>query len=144
VTARLFTVFGPGEHPGRLLPSLITAAAAGMPVALSAGAQQRDFTYVEDVADGLLRLGATPDLTGTVVNLATGRLTSVREFAERAARVLEVPAERLQFGALPGHDGEMPHASVHVDLLRQLTGWVPGTSIEAGVSRTRAFLTART
>ena len=56
VTARLFTVYGPGEHAHRLLPSLIEAAQAGRTLGLTAGEQQRDFTYVADVAEGLLRL----------------------------------------------------------------------------------------
>jgi len=49
VTARLFTVFGPGEHDGRLLPALLEAADAQNSVCLTSGVQERDFTYVEDV-----------------------------------------------------------------------------------------------
>ena len=59
LTARPFMVYGPGEQDGRLLPSLVRAAAAGSGdvLDLTAGDQRRDFTYVEDVAEGLLRLG---------------------------------------------------------------------------------------
>ena len=78
VTARLFTVYGPGEHCGRLLPSLIEAARAEKPLELTAGTQLRDLTYVEDVAEGLLRLGLAQAEPGSVVNLATGHLTMVR------------------------------------------------------------------
>src|SRR5581483_10236171 len=46
VTARLFTVYGPGEHSHRLLPSLLHAARNGTQLALSRGDQRRDFTYV--------------------------------------------------------------------------------------------------
>lgn len=135
VTARLFTVYGPGEHPQRLLPSLI-GAASDEPLPLTEGRQQRDFTYVEDVADGLLRLGMTPTAPGEVVNLATGTLTSVRRFVEIAAEVLGIPAARLLFGVLPTRAEEMQHAEVAVGRLRQLTGWTPATGVEDGIRKT--------
>lgn len=137
LTARLFTVYGAGEHPGRLLPTLLDAASHGEPIPMSAGLQRRDFTYVEDVADGLLRLGGTDAAApGEIVNLATGILTSVREFATDAARVLGISPERLHFGALPTRAEEMQHDPVSVGRLRELSGWVPSTPIAEGVRRT--------
>lgn len=138
LTARLFTVYGAGEHAGRLLPTLIQATRHDEPIALSAGLQQRDFTYVEDVAEALLRLGAAGPVSGEVVNVATGHLTSVRDFASEAARVLEIAPGRLRFGALPTRAEEMQHAPVSVDRLRSLLGWVPATPIGEGVRRTIA------
>lgn len=138
-TARLFTVYGPGEHTGRLLPTLLDAAAHDEVIPMSAGLQRRDFTYVEDVAEGLLRLGAcTTARHGEVVNIATGRLTRVRDFAIEAARVLGIGSERLDFGAFPTRTEEMQHDPVSVARLRELIGWVPQTDITSGVSRTLA------
>jgi nucleoside-diphosphate-sugar epimerase len=137
LTARLFTVYGAGEHRGRLLPTLLEARTHREPIPLSAGRQRRDFTYVEDVADGLLRLGAlaTP-APGEVVNLATGTLTEVRAFVVEAARVLGIAPERLDFGALPTRTEEMQHDPVSVRRLRVLLeNGVPDTSIAEGVRR---------
>jgi nucleoside-diphosphate-sugar epimerase len=139
VTARLFTVYGPGEHPTRLLPTLLMAAATGAPVPLTTGAQMRDFTFVEDVAEGLLRLGAAVGTPGEVVNLATGKLLSVRDFARQAAHVLLIPEARLQFGLAGTHIAEMQHKPVTVAKLQHLTGWYPSVSVENGVRRTIAF-----
>ncbi len=136
LTARLFTVYGPGEHEGRLLPSLMSAARTGRSLPLTAGEQRRDFTYVEDVAEGLLRLGLSTAGPGEIVNLATGSLTSVRAFAESAAGVLQIPLDRLQFGAIPVRAGEMSHSEVSVKRLRLLTSWVPPTQIEQGIQKT--------
>jgi UDP-glucose 4-epimerase len=136
VTARLFTVYGPGEHPGRLLPSLLAAARAGAPAPLSQGLQRRDFTYVEDVAEGLLRLGAAPCRPGEALNLATGRLCSVREFAEQAADSLGMPRAQLRFGALPLRDDEVIYPEVPIARLRELTGWSPPTAVAGGIRRT--------
>jgi len=139
LTARLFTVYGPGEHPGRLLPSLITAAMEGRDVPLSAGMQLRDFTYVGDVAEGLLRLGLSPAAPGSVLNLATGRLQTVRAFVEIAASVLEIPRHHLRFGALPVRDDEIVHERVTIERLRAALTWHPSTPVADGVRATWEF-----
>ena len=136
VTARPFTVYGPGEPRGRLLPSLLETAKSGKNLPLTTGEQKRDFVYVEDVAEGLLRLGLAPALPGQIVNLATGRLTSVRTFAETAAQVMGIPRDRLKFGDLPLLDEEMHHSEVTTESLRQLTGWQPPTGIADGILKT--------
>jgi len=139
VTARLFTVYGPGEHRGRLLQLLIEAARTGGSVSLSEGRQERDFCYVDDVAHGLLRLGVSDATAGEAVNLASGRLTPVRDFALMAARVLGIPKARLEFGGQAVRDDEMWQGRVKNDRLQQLLDWVPPTDIEKGVRRTWEF-----
>lgn len=136
--ARLFTVFGPGEHEGRLLPTLLAAAESGGEVPLSAGTQRRDFAYVEEVAEGLLRLAVSDVEPGAVVNLATGRMHSVREFVTTAAGVLHIPVSRLAFGAVPTRAEEMVHEGVSITHLRALTGWSPDDDLVSGVVRTIA------
>lgn len=134
--ARLFTVYGPGEHPGRLLPSLIAAARSGERVELSSGVQRRDFTYVDDVVEGLLRLGlSSPAPDEAIVNLATGRLTSVREFVERAAAILPIDPSKLAFGARDTRAEEMWHDEVDLTRLCRRIDWVPGTTVAEGVRR---------
>ncbi len=142
LTVRLFTVYGPGEHDGRLLPSLLKAAETGQPVLLTAGVQKRDFTYVGDVANGLLRLGLTATAEpGEVVNLATGQLTSVRSFVEAAASILRIPSDKLRFDSRPTRAEEMQHSAVTIERLRQLTGWEPPTSVAEGICKTQCFHT---
>lgn len=138
-TARLFTVYGPGERPGRLVPTLLAARSTAAPIQLSAGTQRRDFVYVEDAADFLVRLALARTAPGEAVNVATGRLTTVREFIERAARTLGIAAERLAFGAVPLQTAEQAHDPLSVARLRALTGGRPDTTIEEGVRRTAAF-----
>jgi nucleoside-diphosphate-sugar epimerase len=139
MTARLFTVYGPGEHAGRLLPSILAAHRSGESLPLTEGLQQRDFTYVEDVAEGLLRLGLASVESGEAINLATGHLTTVRQFVESAAGVLGMPADRLLFGSVPVRAEEMAHDPVSIRRLEQRTGWRPPTGIRDGIGRAVAF-----
>jgi nucleoside-diphosphate-sugar epimerase len=139
VVGRLFTVYGPGEHDSRLLPALLRTARTKQPLALTDGRQPRDFTYVEDAAEGLLRLGASAAAPGTVVNIATSQLTTVREFAETAAAVLGFDRTLLEFGALPTRAEEMWHGAVDVTRLRDLVSWVPASTVAEGIRRTLEF-----
>jgi len=133
VTARLFTVYGPGEHEGRLLPSLVDAVNNRTSIGLTDGLQKRDFTYVLDVVEGLLRLGLAHTPPGEIINLATGQLRTVRQFAETAAEELQLPSTHLQFGALPMRKDEMEHGSVSTLRLRHYTSWTPSIGIREGI-----------
>lgn len=141
MVVRLFNVYGPGEHEGRLLPLLLETARTGKNLALTPGTQKRDFTYVENVAEGWIRLGTSvTGMSGTLVNLATGALQTVREFVEIASHVLGIPADRLRFGELPFRQEEMDHQGVSTERLRKLVQWTPTSSIELGIRKTISFL----
>jgi nucleoside-diphosphate-sugar epimerase len=137
-TARLFTVYGPGEHANRLLPSLLRAAQTGEALPMTGGKQQRDFTYVEEVAEGLLRLGLQRAPVGTV-NLATGRLVSIREFAETAAELLGLREGQLQLGALPYRGDETQQGPADVTRLKKLLFWKPALTVREGIQKTIEF-----
>jgi nucleoside-diphosphate-sugar epimerase len=150
VTARLFTVFGPGEHAGRLFPTLVGARATNERIPLSIGTQSRDFVYVEDAATALLKLGLVPAerLTGGMhpfdapaINVASGNLTSVREFALAAAKILGIPESRLGFGDLPQLPEEMFHGPVPVARLQAALGWLPPADPASGLQRAAALAT---
>jgi nucleoside-diphosphate-sugar epimerase len=138
VIARLFTLYGPGEHSGRLLPSLLQMALGDDTLDLTDGGQLRDFTYVEDVATGVVRLAGADFEIGETVDLGTGENTSVREFASQAALALGIDATRLRFGALSRRDEDTASVARPADVrrMRELTGWRPATTIAAGVTQT--------
>lgn len=133
--ARLFVVYGPGEHPARLLPSLVAAKRTGASVAMTAGQQRRDFTFVGDAVEGLLRIGLLEKPPG-ILNVATGVLTSVRQFAETAAEVLGLEPKQLQFGALPYREDEVAQGPVSDTRILQVLGWKPRTTVREGIRKT--------
>lgn len=139
VTLRVATVYGPGEHRQRLLPSLIRAARTGETVSLTAGEQERDFTYVEEVAEGVVRMAAATVPADPVMNLATGRLKTVRWFATCARDMLGIPPERVIFGALPYRDDEVWQGEIDVHRLESVLGWKPSIPVPEGIERTIAW-----
>ena len=139
VTARLFTVYGPGERPGRLLPSLLALERSTDRLPVTAGTQRRDFTFLGDVVEGMLRLGVAPPGDRTV-NLATGSLTTVREFIETALDVLGIPEGRIGWDEIDTRPEEQSHEPVSIRRLIDRTGWRPRTDIREGIARTRQVL----
>jgi nucleoside-diphosphate-sugar epimerase len=117
--ARLFLMFGAGEAPGRLVPSLIAGLKAGREVALSSGRQIRDFSDTRDIAEALAGLAAGP--VNGAVNVASGEAASIRQVAETLAGLLGADRNLLRFGALP--DRAEPDAMVaDVTRLRREAG----------------------
>ena len=83
---RLFNSYGPGEVPGQyrnVIPNFIWWAMKGQPLPLTGNkAISRDFVFVNDIVEGILRSGFFPEATGTPINIATGQETFIYELAE--------------------------------------------------------------
>lgn len=79
--ARFFNSYGAGEVPGQyrnVIPNFIYWALKGQKLPITGtGEETRDFTYVEDIVDGLLRLGYYKEAIGEAFNLAAGRETKI-------------------------------------------------------------------
>lgn len=142
-TARIFNAYGPGERSARLLPSLIKAAKAGTSISLTSGSQKRDFIYVEDIAEGLLRLGRAQNVQYHTMNLATGTFTTVKTFIETAAQSLGMGMHQLKFGSISMNERErdwnMDTNAVPVSRLFETLDWLPTTSVASGITKTINF-----
>lgn len=146
VVARLFGVYGAGERPWRLLPSLYARLTRGQAVPLTEGSQVRDFLYIDDAVAGLASL-ATAISDGAqapcIVNLCSGVEVTVRQFAETVADVLGAPRELLQFGAIPMRPHEIAYLVGDVSRLNRTTPWRPAHSLERGIGMATAGLSAK-
>ena len=135
VLARLFMVYGPAQPDLRkLIPYLILTLLRGEAPKLSSGSRPVDWVYVDDVVEGLLRLGTTEGVEGQRVDLGRGELRTIREVVEILYQIL-APTLEPPFGTLP----DRPHEQVRQALWAQTEdalGWAPGTSIEEGLRRT--------
>lgn len=87
VRARFFNSYGPGEIPGQyrnVIPNFIYWALQGKPLPITGtGEETRDFTYVEDIIDGLLRSGCFKQVVGQEFNLASGVETKIIDLANK-------------------------------------------------------------
>jgi len=86
VIARFFNVIGPGEIPGayrNVIPNFMYWALKGKPLPITGtGDETRDFTYVGDIVDGLLRMATNPKAIGEAINLASNTETKIIDLAQ--------------------------------------------------------------
>jgi nucleoside-diphosphate-sugar epimerase len=130
---RVFLPYGPGDEPRRLVPSLLAALTAGTPINVTEGNQVRDFVYVTDVADLLVRLLTMSEAKGAY-NVGTGRGTAVREVIERVADHFHARG-LVRFGARRGRDDEPQLLIADMTKVERVLGWRAPNSIESGLER---------
>lgn len=131
--ARVFFLYGPHEHPKRLVSSVIRALLSGEEAPCSHGRQIRDYMHVQDVADGLVAL-LDSDLEGPC-NIASGQAMTLREIVSSLGDILGSP-ELVKLGALPARANDAP--LVVADIGRQTSelGWEPRFGLREGLEHT--------
>lgn len=132
VWPRAFFLYGPNEHPERLVSSVILSLLRGEPARCSHGRQIRDYLHVEDVADGLVTV-LDSDTQGPV-NVSSGQPAALRDIVLTIGRLIERP-ELIQLGALPARPNEAPLIVGANDRLCAL-GWQQRFDLEAGLTQT--------
>lgn len=135
VWMRLFQVYGPGQCEQALIPAAIQAALSGDDFRMTAGEQQRDFIFVEDVVEGLLAAAVAPDVEGRALDVGTGQMHRIRAVVERIW-ALSGARGRILAGALPYRPGEVPAIPADVDRTRRLTGWEARMELAEGLQQT--------
>ncbi|WP_413989768.1 NAD-dependent epimerase/dehydratase family protein [Labrys okinawensis] len=133
VWARLFFLFGPNEHPNRLVSSIVASLLSGRPAKMTSGSQIRDFSDVRDTGEALAAL-ALSKVTGAI-NIASGQPLRIRDFAEEI-RVAAGNVGELRFGALPDRPNEPAAIVADVTRLRDEVGFRPIRTIRERLSET--------
>jgi UDP-glucuronate decarboxylase len=137
--ARIFNTYGPRMHPndGRVVSNFVVQALKGEPITIYGdGRQTRAFCYVDDLADGLIRLmGTARDVTGPI-NLGNPGEFSMLELAEL---VLELTggASELVFRDLPVDDPKQRRPDI--SRAESVLGWRPKTPLREGLGKTIAY-----
>lgn len=142
VTLRLYSVYGPWEEPGRLMPTLVERALDRTYPPLVAPETARDFVWIEDVCDAFLRAGTT-DLAdrGAVLNVASGAQTTLRALVEIVRSLFEIESDPV-WGSLPGRSWDtsvwVGDPTTAVDAI----GWTAATPLEQGLGTVASWMQA--
>jgi UDP-glucose 4-epimerase len=141
VIVRPHNNYGPREHyqgdKGEVIPRFILWALSGKPpVVYGSGGQTRDFTYVEETADFLVRLMEHDPAEGTTVNLCRGDEVSILEIARIIAELTGLALAPVH---VPGRPSDVLRLFGDNSRLRALLGDAPGIGIRDGLARTVAW-----
>jgi nucleoside-diphosphate-sugar epimerase len=136
VVLRAFQVSGPGDHPTRLVPVVLSAARTGATVPLPAELSRRDWVWVGDVVDACIRAARTDALPpGSVLNIGTGIQTGTEELVAVAERVTGRPIATAP-GAHPGREWDTADWVADFSAAQRLLGWEPTVDLAEGLART--------
>jgi UDP-glucose 4-epimerase len=135
VRVRPFNAYGPMQSPDRVIPEIITRALKRQPLRMTLGEQTREFNFVDDLTDGLVRVAVTPGIDGDLFNLGCGREISMRDLAIMILSLMGNPIEP-EYGALPERPIEIRRMHADTSKSEQRLGWRAKTSLEDGLART--------
>jgi UDP-glucuronate 4-epimerase len=143
---RFFTVYGPWGRPDMAAFKFTRAILAGAPIDVyNHGDMARDFTYIDDIVDGVLRVldrVPAPDADGVahrVYNIGNHRPEPLLHFIDVLAKAIgRAPQMRM----LPMQPGDVKSTWADIDDLRHDYGWAPTTPIEIGLPRFVAWYRA--
>ena len=146
-SVRFFTVYGPWGRPDMALFKFVSAMQQDKAIDIyGEGKMRRDFTYVDDLVDALVRLAGTPPVKGKpvkgdslsavapyrVVNIAGGQPSELMAFV---AAVENAMGRKAKHNMLPMQQGDVVATQSDTALLHELIGVLPETPIEVGVAR---------
>ncbi len=134
VWARILSVYGPGDGPMSVIPSILDKLMKGEKPALTKGEQQWDFCYSADAAEALY-LMALYGRDGAVYPVGSGEARPLREYFEITRDMIN-PALPLGIGELPYPPGQVMHLQADLTPLQADTGFVPRYTFEKGIRLT--------
>jgi len=141
--ARYFNVYGPGEIPGayrNVIPNFIYWALQQRKLPITGtGDETRDFTYVDDIVDGTLRLGIIPESTGDAFNLASEKETKILDIA---SIVNEITGNYsgVEFVATRDWD-KITRRLASIEKARKVLGYEPKMTIRDGIRKAYDWIT---
>ena len=138
VAIRYFNVFGPRQDPTSPYSGVISVFATALlekrpPTIYGDGEQTRDFTYVANVVDGVLRACEAPGASGEIINVATGGRISLNQLFEEMRKLIGADVKPVYGEA---RRGDVRDSQADITKARELLGYEPIVAFEDGLSKT--------
>jgi UDP-N-acetylglucosamine/UDP-N-acetyl-alpha-D-glucosaminouronate 4-epimerase len=142
VSTRYFNVFGPRQDPSSpysgVISLFIRALVEGrQPLIYGDGLQTRDFTYVANVVDGVLRAADAENVSGEIINVATGGRISLKALLDTLQELIGTRCEPVYAEA---RRGDVRDSQADISKAERLLGYRPIVDFEEGLRRTVAWL----
>ena len=138
VTTRYFNVFGPRQDPSSAYSGVISQFAAALlenrsPTIYGDGEQTRDFTYVANVVDGVMRACDAPAASGEIINVATNGRISLNELFRSMKSIVGATVEPIYADA---RLGDVRHSQADISKAKEILDYEPRVSFDEGLTRT--------
>ena len=138
VRLRFFNIFGPRQRSDSPYSGVIALFIASMsegriPTIHGDGSQSRDFTYVANAVQAMMKAAEAPDVSGNVYNVGTGRSITILQLVEALNRIF---GTKLEPQFVPTRAGDVKYSLADISRTRADLGYDPAVSFEDGLKRT--------
>jgi dTDP-glucose 4,6-dehydratase len=141
VTVRPFNTFGPRQSARAVIPTIVTQAFANEPIRLGNLEPTRDLNYVADTVAGFIKAAESPKAVGETVNLGTGREISIGDLARTILRSMGKELSIVtDDNRIRPERSEVDRLCADAAKARELLGWHPEYSLEAGLAETISWI----
>lgn len=130
--ARLSNVYGPGQSPAAVIPSLIAQMKTEQKISMGNTDSVRDFIHVSDVVEALMQIASHPTTTGRIFNVSTAQGTSIRTITDFLSKYLNYRGE-IVIDPTKIRANEKKCLLASNTEINQATGWSPQMKIEDGL-----------
>lgn len=139
VTVRLYSIYGPYEEPARLWPTLVVLGLRGRLPPLVNANIARDFVYVDEAVDAMIRVASRTTLPrGSVYNVCSGTQSSLESLVSAARRILDIKEEPA-WSTMPPRQWDTSVWTGSALAIERATGWRATIGIEAGLEKMAAW-----
>ena len=138
VTVRPALAYGPGQSCNMFLPSLIVSLLRGQTFPMTEGNQTRDYIYVDDLVEAIVRAALCEQAKGQILNIGSGKPITIGKLAMMVEQLLGI-RNLVMKGAIPYRKGEIMDYCVDLNKMRSLLQWETLVSLEKGLKLTIDF-----
>ena len=131
---RLYLVYGPNQDINRVVPITIKNALENKKFDCSNGSQFRDFTYIDDVVDAILKILKSKKTNGEIINIGSGKPVRVRTLIKKICLI--VGAGKPVFGKVKMRKDETMSLYPNIYKAKKILEWKPKISLNVGLRRT--------
>ena len=135
---RLYLIYGPYQDPNRVIPITILNSIFNKKFDCSDGRQSRDFLYIDDLVDGIIKILIKKDnLSGEIINLGSGKPTKIKKIIKNVVNL--VGSGKPIFGKVRFRKDEINKLYPNLNKAKKLINWAPKTDLNLGLKKTILF-----
>ena len=146
VIIRPFNTYGPRSHhegdAGEMIPKAIVRALSRQPILIFGdGSQTRDYSYVTDIARGIIEASKNEETTGHTFNIGSNGEVSINQIAGMILKMIGTHSSKIKY--LKNRPGDVLRLHADSSAFNKITNWSPRVSIEDGLSKTIQWFKSR-
>ena len=131
---RLFLTYGPGQSSNRFVPQIIKNCLTNKKFDTSSGKQIRDFCYIDDTVNGIIKSMISKKTNGEIFNLASGKPSTIRSVIKKVIKI--TGKGKPQWGKRFQSKSEKTDLCASIKKIKKILKWSPKVSLDKGLRAT--------